>query len=288
MLTLQKIVKSNQDNTIKYIFKNDKDFTLEFSFIDKNDSKFIICVPTQTMCNMGCKFCHLTGHKVKVEDLNWMEINHGIITIISDLKLTGKPILISFMGCGEPIVNHRAVLDVMTHLTLTSERLNLKFRFGLATSLPKKYLKNFFELANEVYKEKFPLKIHLSLHYTEDEIRKEWMPSSLEIAGSIAALNFYNKLTGNPIEIHYCLIDGVNDTEKDAYYLCDELGVMDVNVKFMFYNEKPDFEFHKSSQEKYNIFKNRLDQFNISSEYYIPPGLDIGASCGQFLMEEYL
>jgi hypothetical protein len=31
-----------------------------------------------------------------------------------------------------------------------------------------------------------------------------------------------------------------------------------------------------------------LDKDGISYEYYTPPGLDIGASCGQFAMEEYL
>ena len=114
------------------------------------------------------------------------------------------------------------------------------------------------------------------------------MPNSLSILPSLVALEYYKKITNNSVEIHYTLIDGVNDTEQDAIRLGEFLKYRGIPVKFLFYNEKPTIEFHASSKKKLNLFKKILGKYNIGYEYYIPPGLDVGASCGQFLMEYYL
>ena len=57
-MELIKKVYSKVDSTVKYVFRYIDEFNIEFSFIDKNDGKYIICVPCQTMCAMNCKFCH--------------------------------------------------------------------------------------------------------------------------------------------------------------------------------------------------------------------------------------
>jgi 23S rRNA (adenine2503-C2)-methyltransferase len=161
-------------------------------------------------------------------------------------------------------------------------------RFAIATSIPSFVQVNFFKLADEIYRNKLPVKIHLSLHYTIDLLRKEWMPNSLNIITSLIALEYYKKLTNNSVEIHYALIEGINDTEQDAILLTEFLKNRDIPVKFLFYNEKPTIEFHASSKDKLKVFKKYFDKYSIAYEYYIPPGLDVGASCGQFLMEYYI
>ena len=145
-----------------------------------------------------------------------------------------------------------------------------------------------FKLTDEIYRNNLLVKIHLSLHYTIDLMRKEWMPESLNIIPSLVALEYYKKLTNNSAEIHYTLIDGINDTEQDAILLNEFLKTRDIPVKFLFYNEKPTLDFHASSKDKLKIFKKYFDKNGIQSEYYIPPGLDVGASCGQFLIDYYL
>jgi len=66
--------------TIKYIFYTEDKLVIEFSYIDKDDGKDIICVPSQTMCNIGCKFCHTTDYigKIKTRNLTKEEIVAGI------------------------------------------------------------------------------------------------------------------------------------------------------------------------------------------------------------------
>src|ERR1022692_1744928 len=96
---------SKIDKVVKYVFKVDFNSIAEFSYIDNNTGKDIICVSCQTMCNMGCKFCHCTDYigKVRVRTLTGSEIFDGIEHIVKDLGITCRDtILISYMGCGEP------------------------------------------------------------------------------------------------------------------------------------------------------------------------------------------
>jgi len=244
------------------------------------------------MCNLACKFCHTTDFigKIKNRDLMYHEIFESVMYIINNLKLkdNDRVLLISFMGAGEPILNVDNVLDVMILLKKLEQNGFSYVRFAIATSLPKSKWINFYKLTEGIKKNNLPVKIHLSLHYTMDIQRTEWMPASLDIMSSLCCVDFYKKLTKNPVEIHYTLIEGVNDTEQDAILLSTFLKDKDINVKFLFYNEKPSIDFHASSKEKLKIFKRYFDKYNILHEYYIPPGLDIGASCGQFIMDQYI
>ncbi len=288
-----KQIKSNLDKTLKYIFKTDDNLIVEFSYINKDDGKDIICAPSQTMCNLGCKFCHTKEYigKIRVRNLTCDEINDGIRWIISNLNIkdNNRTLLISFMGCGEPILNVPDIIESMKHIKKYYENNGIPYvRFAIATSIPKHNWEDFFKLTYDIYKYNLPVKIHLSLHYTIDIIRKEWMPASLDIIPSLSAVDFYRKLTGNAVEIHYTLIDGVNDTEQDAILLTNFLKDKMINVKFLFFNEKESMDYRASSKDKLKIFKKYFDSNNIPHEYYIPPGLDVGASCGQFLMDYYL
>lgn len=284
-------IKSQTDNTIKYIFQTTDNLIIEMAYINKNDGKDIICVPTQTSCKMKCKFCHITDVTDKLinRNLDYLEISNGVDLVYEDLQLSKNPkiLLISYMGCGEPLLNYQNVLLSMKDISDRYIQLPL-VRFAIATSIPAFAQVNFFKMTDEIHKNKLPVKIHLSLHYTMDYLRKEWMPNSLHIIPSLVALEYYKKLTNNSVEIHYTLIDGVNDTEQDVILLTELLKNRDIPVKFLFYNEKPTIEFHASSKDKLKIFKKYFDKYSIDFEYYIPPGLDIGASCGQFLMGYYL
>jgi 23S rRNA (adenine2503-C2)-methyltransferase len=292
-MELCKIVKSRYDNTIKYIMKTDDKLIIEFSYIDKNDGKDIICVPSQTMCNIGCKFCHTTDYigKIKCRNLDSEEIEFGVQYIYKDLNLIkyNKVLLVSYMGCGEPIYNAENVVASMIHMRDNFQDKVPLIRFAVSTSIPDYGWHRFFLFTSHLLPNaELPVKLHFSLHYTIDAIRKEWMPGALNIEPSIAAIDFFKKKTGNPVEIHYALIDGINDTEQDAILLANYLRGKDMNVKFLFYNEKPTINVHASNKQKLNIFRKYLDKYNIAHEYYIPPGLDIGASCGQFLMDYYI
>lgn len=288
-MKFMKKVSSAIDNVQKYIFKNEEDCIVEFSYIDNNTNKDIICVPSHTMCNMGCKFCHATDYIGKIPSFNLRkeEIVFGVEYISKDLNLNRKALLISYMGLGEPMLNVNNVIESM--LAIKSNFSDKNVRFAVATCLPKSSWENFFKFTKLVQDFEIDVKVHLSLHYTENETRKRWMPKSLEIESSLAAMSFYKQVTGNKVEIHYALIEGVNDTTDDLMSLGDLLSDKGFNVKFLFYNEKESLNAKASNMKKYNEFSEYLwSAFGIETEYYVPPGTSIGASCGAFLMDYYV
>jgi 23S rRNA (adenine2503-C2)-methyltransferase len=286
-MNLIKTTTSKIDKVEKYIFKNDEGYVLEFSHIDNNTNKDIICVPTHTMCNLGCKFCHTSDYigQIECKQLSPKEIVEGVSFVVKKkLKKRKRLLLISYMGCGEPLHNIEMVTDSM----LSISNLYSDVRFGMATCLPNNSIKNFMSLTNFIKKEKINVKLHFSLHFTNDQQRKEWIPCSTNINFSLGLMSLFLTETKKSVEIHYALMKNINDSVKDAEKLASLLQGRNFNVKFLFYNKKDSMETEASSKDTFDTFSTILSKYNIPCEFYIPPGLDIGASCGQFLMENYL
>ena len=280
-------VKSKVDKTIKFIFLSQGQ-VIELSYINKDDGKDIICAPTQTACNLGCKFCFLSDYNLAVRNLTPEEILFTTDYVINNLNLLiqqkhNRILLISFRGCGEPLRNIKNVID-------SSNRVRDKYhkdydvvRFAVASLIPK--IKLMQKFTDEIKKYKLPLKFHLSLHSADSKTRKSLMPSASSIAESIILTEFFMKYTDNSAEIHYSMIEGVNDREEDLAKLIYLLKNRGIPVKFLVYNEKPSVNFKGSPRIDY--FRVSLESEGITTEFYNPPGADIGSSCGQFLMDYY-
>ena len=144
------IVKSKLDATLKYIFKTEDNLIVECSYINKNDGKDIICIPSQTMCNLACKFCHTTDYigKIKNRNLASYELDDCVEYIIKDLDIQkhNRVLLISFMGCGEPILNVDNVIETMIEIKKLEKSGFSYVRFAIATSIPKHNAEEFFNL----------------------------------------------------------------------------------------------------------------------------------------------
>jgi adenine C2-methylase RlmN of 23S rRNA A2503 and tRNA A37 len=240
---------------------------------------------------MGCKFCHASDFigKVKVRPVDTDELLRGILAVSHKMNLrSDRTLLISYMGCGEPMESIHSIIGsmrfIMDHPDIWGE--NHK-RFAIATCLPKMSAYNMLYLASQVMKYKIPLKMHLSLHYTEDKTRQEYMPAATDIEKSMYLMEMYSKSTGNAVEIHYSLMSGVNDTGQDISRLIQLVDGTGFNVKFLYHNVKENVEWDNVTPAVVSSFMKALSSRGIDCEYYVPPGLDIGASCGQFLMERY-
>ena len=283
-VTLQQAVESKLDKTKKFLFKVKRDnTTLEVSHIDKDDGKDIICVPTQMGCNQGCLFCHMTGSRISVVNLSSIAIYDAVCAVREHQGMTGeKPLLISYMGCGEPLCNAARLRTSMRIL----QRDIPKVRFALATIMPKGCEAEWIRLGKFVKELSIDLKIHLSLHFTEDEVRERWLPSAGKIGPSLHLLNWYRDFTGNKTEIHYAPIKEFNDTPADALALAKLVGRNTV-VKLLQFNEKPGLAVEASPDCNLENFESDLMVYGIATERYTPPGRDIGASCGQFDLQAY-
>jgi 23S rRNA (adenine2503-C2)-methyltransferase len=276
-------IKSN-DGATKTVVKFRDGLVGEVTYINY-PNKDIVCCPTQTSCKMGCKFCFLTtnGQGTKLRNLSSDEMVELVSIAHREIEYR-RPLLVSFMGAGEPLNNWASTLDACYRLRNQEGEENVRFAF--ATMIPKGRESVFMCLASEVKENKLNLKAHLSLHFTTDEKRREYMPAACDIKSAISLLETYKNVTGNPVEVHYTLMHGVNDRWSDSTSLGLLLRGRDIPVKLLHYSENPALDAQNSYSQR--LFAKDLLEFGVGSEYYKPNGLDIGASCGQFQLERYV
>lgn len=287
-LLLLDIIKSKTDKTIKFVFLSAGQI-LEFSYINKGDGKDIICAPTQTACDLGCKFCFLSDIKLNVRNLEADEISIAVKFIIKKLGLLKREnpnpvLLISYMGCGEPLLNIHNVIKASCKIRNRMKNSYRVVRFAVASLIP--HLSLMEKFIEKMKKTDLKMKFHLSLHSADPMVRKCLMPAAASIKESVDLVEKFVCLTGNSAEMHYVLMRDINDRESDAEKLAALLKDRSIPVKILAYNEKPTAPFKES--EKVGEFRARLEKEGITTEFYKPPGWDIGSSCGQFLMDYYL
>lgn len=279
-------IASKTDRTVKYVFKLQDDLITEIAYIDKDDGKDILCVSSQTGCKLGCLFCHTTDARDKIitRNLTKKEMFEIVEYIYNLRELKDRMLLVSYMGCGEPLLNWKNVCESMRLI----QQKHSKSRFAIATMMPDYSWFEFCKLIYDTKLYRIPLKVHLSLHFTNSSVRKKWMPAAMDIGASLAALEFYHRRTDNSVEIHYALISGLNDGEESARDLVSLLQNRDIPVKLLRYNKRDVLQAEPSESDKVTRFMEILEDAGIFCEYYEPPGTDVGASCGQFLLDHYL
>lgn len=91
--------------------------------------------------------------------------------------------------------------------------------------------------------------------------------------------------TSDPIEIHYTLIKGVNDSNKELNALLKLLREYEIPIKFIRFN--PINNLERSDNE--SLWINSINQVipNLRVKTYSPPGREIGSSCGEFTKHYY-
>lgn len=281
----QETLTSKEDRTIKHIFTAPTLGVAEVSYIDKQDQKDILCVPTQTSCKLGCQFCHLTDLDIPVRSFSGEEITDLVRASIARIGLPrdNNTLLVSYMGSGEPLAN---ITGVMESAALTFQRYHTSYdvvRFAVASIVPSARLLEDFTYTVINYNLNF--KFHWSLHTTDSKLRTKLMPKALPVEQAVVLVNDYVRKTSNQAEAHYTLMSGINDRPEDIEGIARLLGDRPIPIKLLRYSERASQNL-KSSQ-KAEEFQRALQLRGLKAEVYSPPGHDIGSSCGQFLTGYY-
>ena len=299
------VFKDFSDGTLKSVFDAQNKKIIEMSLLFNKEDKDVICVPTHYFCNLGCKMCHLTnkGLNKKMEPINSDDF---IKCLFSSLTKNGnkitdkKKLLISFMGVGEPLLNLKLIEEVYKKEKIIKEKLGYEdIGYALATMMPNDNIKKLKEM---VCNYKIPLKVHFSMHTPIDIKRYDLIPSTnVSVENALASLIYYrdnikldsdimNKYiklhtTDDPIEIHYTLIDGVNDGKEELNRVCKLLSKYNIPIKFIKFN--PINELQTSSKEQIwvNSISDKIPTLRIKT--YCPPGKEVGSSCGEFTKHYY-
>lgn len=299
------VFKDFEDGTLKSVFEGENKRIIEMSLLANKEKMDVVCAPTHHFCNLGCKMCHLTNKglnkamvPIKAED--FIECLIKTVTKKGVRRTDKKNLLISFMGVGEPLLNLKLIEEIYKNEDSLKEELGYEnIGYALATMMPND---NILKLKDLVDRLEIPLKVHFSMHTPIDEERYELIPSTrVSVREALGYLVEYRKCiqanekimeryvklhrTNDPVEIHYTLIKGVNDGERELEEVCKLLKEYEIVIKFIRFN--PINELERSMNEE--LWVKRIGEVvpDLRIKTYSPPGRGVGSSCGEFTKHYY-
>ena len=266
----------NSKDANKYLFKL-ADGNLIEAVLMKHDYGLSVCISSQIGCNMGCTFC-ASGKLKKIRNLTAGEM---ILQIMKIEEIIGKRInSVVVMGIGEPFDNYDNLIEFLTILNDPKGLAVGARHITVSTSGLVPLIKKFAS---------FPLQINLaiSLHASSDEVRDKLMPinKAYNIEKIIEAIKYYISKTNRRVTIEYILLDGVNDSVKDAQKLVKILRGLNVYVNLIPYNNTGG-QFKASSEKVRSKFFDIIRQSGIVVTVRRRFGEQIDAACGQLRAKE--
>jgi len=262
---------------------------LESRFVRKCDDYFIAYLSSQTGCNRGCTFCHLTATgQTSFVDSSHNDFVAQAIQIFKHYRKQDKPakyMHYNFMARGEPLAN-KILIDsgdeLLIKLGQVAKEEGLPAKFGISTIMPstlKKSLPKVFSFVTPT--------IYYSLYSTNEKWRKEWMPAAMPTDEALDRLKEYQDFSKKIIKIHHPFIAGENDSVEEVEKVCDAINQRNLVCEFNLvrYNAFSPEQGVESSEEVLNRNVDIITKrFGGTKVQVIPRvGFDVKASCGMFV-----
>lgn len=258
------------DGTIKYLWRLEDGNCIE-TVLMKYRHRNSVCISTEVGCKMGCVFCASTQAGF-VRRLAPSEILDQVLFTQIDSGETISNIVL--MGIGEPLDNYDNVLKFLK-LVNHPDGMNIGMRhISLSTC-------GLVEQIDRLAQSDLQLTLSVSLHAPDDETRSKLLPinRSTGVRQLIDACHAYFKKTGRRISFEYALIDGVNDSDRQADLLAAHLKGMPGHVNLIGLNDIKESPLKPS--KRMSAFQKRLESHGISATVRRKLGSDIDAACGQ-------
>ncbi|WP_322014014.1 23S rRNA (adenine(2503)-C(2))-methyltransferase RlmN [Paraburkholderia sp. J12] len=285
----------SSDGTRKWLVDMGNGNAVETVFIPE-ETRGTLCVSSQAGCAVNCRFCS-TGKQGFSRNLSTAEIIGQLRMAEFALRASllgeaggratggdgkGERVVtnVVMMGMGEPLLNYDAVVPAM-RLMLDDNAYGLsRRRVTLSTS-------GVVPMMDRLGAD-LPVALAVSLHAPNDALRDELVPLNRKypLRELMAACQRYLKVAPRDfITFEYCMLDGVNDTEKHAREL---LAVTrDVPCKFNLipFNPFPESGLLRSKPEAIKRFAQILMDAGVVTTVRKTRGDDIDAACGQLAGE---
>ncbi|HTR06765.1 MAG TPA: 23S rRNA (adenine(2503)-C(2))-methyltransferase RlmN [Paraburkholderia sp.] len=291
------IVSDNvsSDGTRKWLVDVGNGNAVETVFIPE-EGRGTLCVSSQAGCAVNCRFCS-TGKQGFSRNLTTAEIIGQLRMAEFALRASllgeaggratggegkGERVItnVVMMGMGEPLLNYDAVVPAM-RLMLDDNAYGLsRRRVTLSTS-------GVVPMMDRLGAD-LPVALAVSLHAPNDALRDELVPLNRKypLRELMAACQRYLEVAPRDfITFEYCMLDGVNDTEKHAREL---LAVTrDVPCKFNLipFNPFPESGLLRSKPDQIKRFAQILMDAGVVTTVRKTRGDDIDAACGQLAGE---
>ncbi len=271
-VSLKKTIQAD-DGTRKFQFRLQQGGLIE-SVLIPEEKRLTLCLSTQLGCAMNCLFCR-TGDMGLKRNLGTEEILGQYYAVRAMLNKKQAVTHVVFMGMGEPLANleHTTrALKILTHSAgsgLSPRRITVS-----TVGLPKNL---------EVLFHEIPVAITLSLNAADNETRNRLMPINQRHPIE-TVLNTLKRLPLPPrrrFAIAYVLIQGENDTLKDARQLVRILHGLRCKINLIPFNPYPGSAFKRPADEVVLAFQDFLRSKGFSTHVRFSRGRDVMAACGQ-------
>ena len=272
----------SRDGTVKTLFRTHDAHPVEAVLMRYRDGRRSVCVSSQSGCPLTCTFC-ATGRMAFGRNLTPWEILDQVLHF-----RRAEPVNhVVFMGMGEPFMNVDAVLEAARRLPdvgITHRRTTI----STVGWLPG--LQRFVEEVDE------PIRLALSLHAADPDLRSELMPVNdrYPLPDVLALCRAHWERTKRRVFVEYVMLAGVNDSPAQARTLAGLLGRdgFEVNlmnrtscpfkVNLIPYNSTgPNSPYEGSSRAAIDAFRAELLAARIPATVRLTRGRDIAAACGQ-------
>ena len=274
-LFIARKLASSIDDTVKYLYTLPDGQHVETVLMHYQHG-WRLCISTQVGCKMGCQFCASTiaGYVRNLEasemllQIDETERNAGVS--ISGLVL---------MGIGEPLDNFD---NVMRFLELLSDSKGRNMSLRHVTLSTCGIVPRIRELAEK----KTGLTLAVSLHHPENAGRSRIMPVNRRypLTELMEACQYYFALTGRRVAYEYAVMEGENDSMKDAEKLALLLKHQQAHVNLIPVNAVKERSFH-ADRRAAQKFMQYLETLGIHATVRRTLGSDIDAACGQLRHE---
>lgn len=269
------------DGTYKWLLGLQDGNRIETVFIPET-GRGTLCVSSQVGCSLNCRFCNTAQHGYN-RNLSVAEIIGQVWIAQSVLRREWPEQRVSnvvLMGMGEPLLNFDNVITAM-RLMMDDFAYGLsKRRVTLSTS---GVVPAIDRLAADC-----PVSLAVSLHASNDDLRNRIIPLNKKypIKELLAACRRY---VGNSprkrITMEYVMLEGINDSKKDAFNLAKILRTVPSKINLIPFNPFKGTEFSASNPQVTQEFQNILINEGYTTTIRKTRGDDIVAACGQLAGE---
>ncbi|MCW3011964.1 MAG: rlmN [Solirubrobacterales bacterium] len=254
------------DGTVKALFRTHDGRSVEAVLMQYRDGRKSLCLSSQSGCPLTCTFCatgamkfgrNLTAGEILDQALHFRrehDVNHVV-----------------FMGMGEPMMNLPNVLETCRRLPAVgvTHRRTAVSTVGWIPGI------------DALAAEDMPIRLALSLHAADEELRSQIMPVNdrYPLSEVLAACDRFYEAKKRQVFIEYVMLRDVNDGAVHARQLADVLDPKIYKVNLIPYN--PTGMYDGSPRAVIERFKAVLEEHGLRATVRMTMGRDIDAACGQ-------
>ena len=272
-LDLVETSRSGNGESVKFLFRTKEGRLIESVLIEQQGRR-TLCLSTQIGCKVGCVFC-ASGKGKFGRNLSAGEIVEQAARVE---RTRGEELTnIVFMGMGEPLDNFDATMKAL-------EILQAPWGFGIGARRITVSTSGITpKIIEFVKRSEGRVRLSVSLHAGNEAKRTELVPINKKytLKELVVALNEIHRTLKRDITFEYTLLDGINDSKRDAEEVAKIAAPLGAKVNVIPYNPIFGETFKTPSAEKIEIFRKTLEQKGVRVIVRQTAGRDINAACGQ-------